>query len=256
MPDSIHYDRRIFAENLLRLMRENEERQVDVARLLSVSKSTVSSYCSAQQLPRMDKIEQLAHHYGVSRSALLGAPQEGAPSPALPRPLTELWLTLNEKGQAELLRYGGYLRRQTAYLASAEAAAPVETIRLVLDPAALCSPAPREGTDFQLIPRPEDCPAAAEFCLRLPDDSMEPFLPAGSLVFLRRETDLRDYDAGLFLVGDQVLCRQWCSGYNGSAYLLPANPLWRDRVLEIPPERPCLCLGKLLLKARLPQPPA
>ena len=53
MSDPILYDRRIFAENLLRLMRERQERQIDLARLLNVSKSTVSSYCSAQQLPRM-----------------------------------------------------------------------------------------------------------------------------------------------------------------------------------------------------------
>ena len=50
MSDPILYDRRIFAENLLRLMRERQERQIDLARLLNVSKSTVSSYCSAQQL--------------------------------------------------------------------------------------------------------------------------------------------------------------------------------------------------------------
>ena len=111
MSDPILYDRRIFAENLLRLMRERQERQIDLARLLNVSKSTVSSYCSAQQLPRMDKIEQLALHYGVSRAALLGDDTSPAPAPE-ESPLSGLWKVLNPAGQEELLRYGGYLSRQ------------------------------------------------------------------------------------------------------------------------------------------------
>ena len=81
MPDLITYDRGIFADNLQRLMRQNRERQVDIARLLGVSKSTVSAYCSGNQMPRMDKIEQLAHHFGVSRAALIG---DEAALPAAP----------------------------------------------------------------------------------------------------------------------------------------------------------------------------
>ena len=56
----ITYDKDIFAANLLRLIKENHEKQIDIARLLGVSKSSVSSYCSGSQMPRMDKIEQLA----------------------------------------------------------------------------------------------------------------------------------------------------------------------------------------------------
>ena len=87
MPDGLTYDKHIFAENLLRLMRQNRERQVDLARLLGVSKSTVSSYCSASQMPRMDKIEQLAHHFGVSRAELIGG--EAPAEPAAPAEETE-----------------------------------------------------------------------------------------------------------------------------------------------------------------------
>ena len=56
MAGPITYDRSLFADNLLRLMRENREKQIDIARLLEVSKSTVSAYCSGSQMPRMDKI--------------------------------------------------------------------------------------------------------------------------------------------------------------------------------------------------------
>ena len=52
-------------------MKESGERQTDIAKLLKVSKSTVSEYCKGQQMPRMDKIEMLSIHFGVSKSELL-----------------------------------------------------------------------------------------------------------------------------------------------------------------------------------------
>ncbi len=78
----IFYDKKIFAENLCRLMKESGERQTDIAKLLKVSKSTVSEYCKGQQMPRMDKIEMLSIHFGVSKSELLESSElTGSTSP-------------------------------------------------------------------------------------------------------------------------------------------------------------------------------
>ena len=65
MKEEISYDRYIFAANLKRLMERSGEKQADIARMLGVSKATVSAYCSASQMPRMDKIEQLSRHFDV-----------------------------------------------------------------------------------------------------------------------------------------------------------------------------------------------
>lgn len=65
------YDPNIFAENLKRLMEEFNESKVDVAKLLNVSKSAVTGYCNGSMIPRMDKVETLAHHYNVRLSELL-----------------------------------------------------------------------------------------------------------------------------------------------------------------------------------------
>ena len=67
----ISYDRAIFASNLKRLMQDNSQRQVDIARLLGVSKATVSAYCSGIQMARMDKLEVLSKHFGVRASGPL-----------------------------------------------------------------------------------------------------------------------------------------------------------------------------------------
>lgn len=61
----------IFAHNLNRLLRLAGETQVDLIRALGVSKSTVSSWCAGDKMPRMDKIEALARHFDVPKSTLL-----------------------------------------------------------------------------------------------------------------------------------------------------------------------------------------
>ena len=44
MTSNIFYDKMIFAENLRSLMQKHGEKQTDIAKLLGVSKSTVSEY--------------------------------------------------------------------------------------------------------------------------------------------------------------------------------------------------------------------
>ncbi len=72
------YDKSIFAKNLSWQMEQAGERQADIARLLGVSKSTVSAYCKGVQMPRMDKVELLARHFGILKAGLLEKMPDGA----------------------------------------------------------------------------------------------------------------------------------------------------------------------------------
>ena len=262
MPDNLTYDKRIFAENLMRLMKTHHEKQVDIARLLGVSKSTVSSYCSANQMPRMDKIETLAHHFGVSRTELIGgdapaAPAEPLPAaePAPPSPAELIYQALNERGQAEFLRYGRYLIAQEDYKAD-KPLLRFETIKHFLVPAAAGYASPIEGEDYEEIPRTAETPAGADFCITIRGDSMEPFIPDGSLVYVKRGAPLQEFDPGVFFVDGDVFCKQWCADYTGTLHLLSANPLRQDANIIIPRDsgRVCVCFGKVLLNRKLPQP--
>ena len=73
--------KRIFAEKFNRILTERNQSQVEIARLLQVSTSTVSSWSQATRMPRMDKIEQLAAHFGVPKSYFIEAEGENAPRP-------------------------------------------------------------------------------------------------------------------------------------------------------------------------------
>lgn len=253
----VTYDKQIFAANLRRLMREHNERQVDVARLLDVTKSSVSAYCSGEQMPRMDKLEQLAQHYGVSRAALImeeERPDDQAP-PAPATPIEAVYEALNDAGQTELLRYGRYLGEQDAYRAAGKAGA-VLTIRHYLVPAAAGYASPVAGEDYEDIPLPADAPARADFCLTVRGDSMAPYIRDGQLIYVRRGEPLREFDAGVFFVDGDVLCKQWCVDYAGTLHLLSANPLREDANRSFPRSsgQTVVCFGKVLLPRPLPKP--
>ncbi len=253
----ITYDRNLFADNLVRLLKENREKQIDIARLLGVSKSTVSAYCSGTQMPRMDKLEQLAHHFGVTRGELLGeAPEPPRIEELQPAsPIVPLYEALNERGQSELMRYGRYLVQQSEYKAGKEPE-KIVTIKHYLVPAAAGYASPIEGEDYENIPLDPNAPVGADFCITVRGDSMEPFIPDGSLVYVRRGAPLQEFEVGIFFVDGDVFCKQWCVDYGGTLHLLSANPVRQDANISISRDsgRSCVCFGKVLLDHRLPPP--
>ena len=254
MSEPIRYDKSIFADNLSRLIRENGENQAQIARLLGVSRATLSAYCKGTQMARMDKVEQLAHHFGVTRAELLGGELPHAQTAAPASQAEQIYRALNEEGRAEFLRYGRYLAAQPDYLA--DAGGPILTIKHYLVPAAAGYASPIEGEDYELIPRTAETPDAADFCLTIQGDSMEPFIPDGSLVYVKRDAPLREFEVGIFFVDGDVYCKQWCRDYAGTLHLLSANPLRRDANLAITRDsgRSCVCFGKVLLSRSLPAP--
>jgi len=254
---SIFYDKDIFAENLSTQMGRLNEKQQDIAALLGVSKSTVSAYCSGKQMPRMDKVEQLARHFGVSCSSLLERSSgEVAAEPARPRSEAD-WLydALNESGQNEFLRYGRYLASQDEYKAS-EAEPEIIQIKHYIVPAAAGYASPIEGEDYELVELPADAPIDADFSIDIQGDSMEPYIHDGQRIYVKRDAPLLEFDVGIFFVDGDVFCKQWCTDYAGTLHLLSANERRQDANITIRRDsgRSCVCFGKVLLNIKLPKP--
>lgn len=63
--------RTIFAKNLNRYLSDQQLSQVEVSKLLGISTSTFSSWCTGSKMPRMDKIELLAKYFGIRKSDLI-----------------------------------------------------------------------------------------------------------------------------------------------------------------------------------------
>ena len=63
--------KRIFSENLKRLMEEQNLTQADVAKSIGVSPQTFNTWVRVIALPRMGKIQRLADYFRVDKSDLL-----------------------------------------------------------------------------------------------------------------------------------------------------------------------------------------
>ena len=252
----VFYDKQIFAKNLVRLMKEHQEKQTDIAALLKVSKSTVSDYCKGAQMPRMDKIEMLALHYGVQKSELLDDAAASSTPAAEPMPrILQIHESLNESGQAELERYGVYLTEQDIYRRK-DSEPHIDYIRHYIVPAAAGYASPIEGEDYEIIPLPPNAPRAADFCITISGDSMEPYIHDGDLAYVKRGVNLQPFDVGVFYVDGDVLCKQYCVDAFQNLYLLSANPRREDanRVLRAGSNSTVICYGRVLLPHPLPRP--
>ena len=110
--------------------------------------------------------------------------------------------------------------------------------------------------DYSLLPRTKKTPAGADFCLRLDNDCMEPWIKRGETVYIDRDVSPEEMQPGLFWYRGRILCRQWCEDSAGTLHLLCANPKRESENLALSPTEKavCLCLGRVLLKKRLPMP--
>lgn len=110
--------------------------------------------------------------------------------------------------------------------------------------------------DYILLRRGREVPEDADFCLRMDNDCMEPFLKKGALVCVDRHHTPEEMQPGLFYYKGRVLCRQWCEDMTGTLHLLCANPERESENLSLgkSEKAACLCLGRVILDRKLPMP--
>lgn len=73
----------LFTKNLNRLLSENNKTQLDLAKFLGVSNTTVNNYVKGYNAPRMDKIDKIAQFFNVNRSELINDPVDLSKIPGI-----------------------------------------------------------------------------------------------------------------------------------------------------------------------------
>lgn len=203
-------------------------------------------------------IAKLASALSTTASYIMGAGEEQTPAadPAEDCPIVRIYNSLNESGQDEIVRYGNYLISQDKYKAAETVTPNVEYIRHYFTAAAAGYAAPIEGEHYEMVEKPADAPARADFCIDIAGDSMEPYIKDGDRVYVRRGADLQNLDVGIFFVDGDVYCKQYCVDYNGTLMLLSANEAREDANIYIQRDsgRHVTCFGRVLLPHRLPMP--
>lgn len=121
-------------------------------------------------------------------------------------------------------------------------------IPLYRSPAAAGYAAPVFGEDFDSIPVTDDVPQAAEFAVRIQGDSMAPFIPDGSVVYVNRDP-LGPGDVGIFCVDGDMFCKQYYKDPAGIVYLFSLNRARADADLLLTPgsNRGFVCFGRVIM---------
>lgn len=130
-----------------------------------------------------------------------------------------------------------------------------KVINLYAEPAAAGIAVPTIGVDFEPYTLKPDDPQGAAFAVRLQGDSMEPYFPDGSIVFVNHDAMVNG-DIGIFCVDSGTVCKQYYHDPLGMVYLFSLN---RDRsdadvVLGPSSNRTLICQGRVITKRRFPIP--
>ena len=69
--------KRIFKDNLSKLLRQRGKSQREVAEAIGVSPQTFNTWMQGIAIPRMGKVQALADYFGVLKSALIDETKDG-----------------------------------------------------------------------------------------------------------------------------------------------------------------------------------
>ena len=94
--------RKIFADNLIRLLKAKNISQKELAEHIHVSTGNVSNWISLKSSPRINKVDEIAKYLGVKRSDLCESPDEWKQNEYFTR-LALLWQQVPPDKQEDLL---------------------------------------------------------------------------------------------------------------------------------------------------------
>ncbi len=212
----------------------------------------------ASPIPRK-RLEAAAKRLGTTVAYLGGETDDPRPMPtdsdpggAVREDVLEISAQLNAAGHDEWINYGRFLAGQEEY--RRPVGVRKMTVRHYLVPAAAGYASPQFGEDYEMLEL-ADVPAGADYCITVSGDSMEPYIKDGSLVFVKRNADLQEFDTGVFYLDGDVLVKQIVMDSFRNTYLLSANPRREDanRIIMHDSDSTLLCYGKVLI-GRLPRP--
>lgn len=144
---------------------------------------------------------------------------------------------------------------ESRFMNHAAAEEEPKIINLYAEPAAAGIAVPTMGVDFELYALKPNDPQGAAFAVRLQGDSMEPYFPDGSIVFVNHDA-MANGDIGIFCVDSGTVCKQYYRDPLGVVYLFSLNRNRSDADVVIPPSsnRTLICQGRVITKRHFPIP--
>lgn len=237
--------------------------QEALAKAIGVSKTTITGYELGYREPDVEKIKLLSDALGVTGDDLLNtgfskvkkAPSVSDEAMRMARDYDKLdnWgrQAVRNLTDTELAR----MEDEARFMDGATMEEEPKVINLYAEPAAAGIAVPTMGVDFEPYTLKPDDPQGAAFAVRLQGDSMEPYFPDGSIVFVNHDAMVNG-DIGIFCVDSGTVCKQYYRDPMGMVYLFSLNRSRSDADVILGPSsnRTLICQGRVITKRRFPIP--
>lgn len=237
--------------------------QEALAKAIGVSKTTITGYELGYREPDVEKIKLLSDALGVTGDDLLNtgfsktkkAPSLSDEAMRMARDYDKLdnWgrQAVRDLTDTELAR----MEDEARFMNGAMLEDEPKVINLYAEPAAAGIAVPTMGVDFEPYTLKPDDPQGAAFAVRLQGDSMEPYFPDGSIVFVNHDAMVNG-DIGIFCVDSGTVCKQYYRDPLGMVYLFSLNRNRSDADVILGPSsnRTLICQGRVITKRRFPIP--
>lgn len=217
---------------------------------LGVSASAISNYENGLSFPKEEVILRLFDSLETEPNVLFQDSFRGGRNVLAQSEQTLLkqYRSLSPKGR-ETVR--SVVEALCAYRDDLEAGRTEQEPRVIplyRSPAAAGYAAPVFGEDFEPLTVTDDVPQAAEFAVRIQGDSMAPFIPDDSVVYVNRDP-MGAGDVGIFCVDGDMYCKQYYKDPAGIVYLFSLNRARSDADLVLMPgsTRGLVCMGRVMM---------
>lgn len=224
--------------------------QAELARRLGVTQSTVGNYEAGISSPNGEKLLRLFDCLETEPNYLFQDSYQGGKKVlnGPERALLERYRRLSPAGRRTLQSVAEALGSYQEEMEAEQMAPEPKVIPLYRSPAAAGYAAPVFGEDYEPHVLTEDRPQGAEFAVRIQGDSMSPWIPDGSVVYVNHDP-LADGDVGIFCVDGAMVCKQYHK-QGGTVYLFSLNRSRADADVVLPESsgRSLVCLGRVMLR--------
>ena len=222
----------------------------ELARRLGVTQSTVGNYEAGISSPNGENLLRLFDCLETEPNYLFQDSYRGGKKvlSGPERALLERYRRLSPAGRRTLQSVAEALGSYQEEMEAEQMAPEPKVIPLYRSPAAAGYAAPVFGEDYEPHVLTEDRPQGAEFAVRIQGDSMSPWIPDGSVVYVNHDP-LVDGDVGIFCVDGAMVCKQYHKR-GGTVYLFSLNRSRADADVVLPESsgRSLVCLGRVMLR--------
>lgn len=250
------------SNRLMACYKESGYSYAELEKLTGIPKSAIQRYVTGitEKIP-LPRLQKLADAFHVSARYLMGWDEPKVsdivqlPVDEKPRDIDAIYDALNEAGQQALCSYGRFLGSQPEYRPKEAPKKPIVITRIIpLLGQSFAAGSPESPGDLFMQDYSTTDPHA-EFALHVNGDSMEPYLPDGSIALGVKRTPV-DGEVGAFFLDGGFLIKQVAQDSQGNIFLFSLNrkrsdadeTIWHDSGRDL------RCVGTIIMDEKVPLP--